>query len=166
MHPVACTLSPGAELPPCGDKLLALYRYWLAIRPAPDLVPGRQHFDPVAVPQLLSALWMLDVQRAPLRFKYRLLGTDHVAAMDGDMTGRWLDELFPEFTAEPNYSQCVATVEERQVCFYKGRPLYHVRKEYLAMERLMLPLARNGRDVDVLLAITVYDIGRRPGQSG
>lgn len=153
---VARILPPGGDLPPCGDKITMLYRHWLAIRPAPDLLPGRQHFDPLAVPPLLSAIWMLDVQREPLRFKYRLLGTDHVAAMERDVTGRWVDELFPDFTAEPNYSQCLAAAERGQVCFYKGPPLYHVRKDYLAMERILLPLARDGRTVDMLLAMTLY----------
>ncbi len=35
------------SLPPDADgRLHRLYAYWNAIRPAPDVLPGRQHFDP------------------------------------------------------------------------------------------------------------------------
>src|SRR5258707_1296396 len=52
-----------------------LYEYWRAAAP-PGRLPGRQHIAPEDIVPLLSRLWMLDVFREPLRFRYRLVGTD------------------------------------------------------------------------------------------
>jgi hypothetical protein len=38
----------------------------------------------------------------------------------------------------------------------RGRPGFHVHADYYEMERVMLPLARDGATVDMILAITVY----------
>jgi hypothetical protein len=50
------------------------YEYWLAIGPEGQL-PGRQHLAPEEMVPMLSRMWMLDVHRDPLRFRYRLYGT-------------------------------------------------------------------------------------------
>lgn len=71
-----------------------LYGYWRSIAPQGAL-PGRQHFDPMDVPDLLSCLWLLDVQRDPFRLRYRLAGTAIVEAIGREVTGQWLDEAHP-----------------------------------------------------------------------
>jgi hypothetical protein len=38
------------------ERLARLYAYWRAIRPAPDALPGRRHFDPVDVPWALPSI--------------------------------------------------------------------------------------------------------------
>src|SRR5262245_24319768 len=50
------------------------YDYWLSVAP-PDRLPGRQHIAPEDLIPLLPRLWLLDVYRDPLRFRYRLVGT-------------------------------------------------------------------------------------------
>ena len=56
--------------------LAQLYRYWVTLSEPNLCAPLRRRFDPVAVPQLLSHLWMLDIQHEPeFRLRYRLLGT-------------------------------------------------------------------------------------------
>jgi hypothetical protein len=150
-------LSSDAALPPCDARLGTLHRYWQSIRPTPTLLPGRQHFDPLAVPTLLSWLWLLDVHRRPLRFKYRLVGTRHVDSQGSDPTHLWIDEAHADFVGSPAHKQLVAVAEHGEVAFYRGPPTYAVTKEYLVVERLVLPLARNGKDVDILLGITLLD---------
>src|SRR5260221_14317471 len=68
--------------------LQRLYEYWKAIHPLQGL-PGRQEFDPAAVPDLLPNLWMLDVQREPFRLRYRLFGTSIPYPAPGATTGQW-----------------------------------------------------------------------------
>ena len=149
-----------AELPPGSDPRVAqLHRYWLGIRPAPDRLAGRQHFDPVAVPQLLRWLWLVDIERDPLRFRYRLVGSEHVAAFGRDATGEWLDETHPSFLDSSAYPAFVAAASGAEISHYRGRPVYFVRKDFLSIERLILPLARNGRQPDILLGITVFASG-------
>ena len=73
-------------------KIRALYAYWQAIHPEPDRLPGRQHLDPLDIPELLANIWMADVQREPLRFRFRLVGTEIVKFTGRDSPGRWLDK--------------------------------------------------------------------------
>jgi len=154
---VFALLAPGADLPPCDKRTAELYGYWLSIRPSPGLLPGRRNFRPTDIPRLLQWIWLVDVQRKPLRFKYRLVGTAHVDAAGSNPTGRWYDEVHPRFRGSTAYPQFVAAVERAQIAFYRGPPVYVVDKDYKTIERLILPMAQNGRDVDMLLAITAID---------
>jgi hypothetical protein len=133
----------------------ALYDYWISIHP-PAGLPGRQHVDPTAIPGLLSHLFMVDVCRHPLRFKYRLIGTGFVRLIGRDLTGHYLDEAHPDFHGLI-LRQYTEAAEQRRAAYRKG-PIKYVRpdKQYLGMERLIVPLARNGVDVDMILGGVVY----------
>jgi len=154
---VAALIVPGADLPPCDKRISELYRYWRSIRPTVERLPGRQHFQPTDIPRLLKWIWLVDVQHAPLRFKYRLVGTAHVDAADSNPTGRWYDEVHPRFHQSTAYPQFVAAVERTQVAFYRGPPVYVIEQQYKTIERLILPMAQDGGTVDMLLGITVLD---------
>ncbi len=49
-----------------------IYDYWVSINPA-DGAPARRDLDPVDVPKLLPNLWMANVEREPIRFRFRLI---------------------------------------------------------------------------------------------
>jgi hypothetical protein len=156
MTAIARPLPPEAALPPCDDRIVKLYCYWLSVHPARGVLPGRQHFDPAEIARLLPWIWLVEFQPRPLRFKYRLIGTQHVVQIGRDPKGKWLDEVHPRFVTSSAYSQFVAAVERGEAGFYKGPPTYHVQKDYMSIERLILPLARNGSDVDRLIGMTVF----------
>ncbi len=153
---VARPMPPEAALPPCDERIVELYRYWLSIHPARGVLPGRQHFDPVMVPKLLPWLWLAEFDRQPLRVRYRLVGTEQVVAMGRDATGKWLDEAHPGFVASSAYPQFVAAVERGEIGFHKGGAINQRNRSWMSAERLVLPLARNGQDVDMLLGMTVF----------
>ena len=151
------SLTLDAELPLGADpRVVELHRYWLGIRLPPDRLPGRQHFDPVAIPRLLRWLWLVDVVRDPLRFRYRLVGSEHVAAFGRDLTGEWLEEAHPAFLDSSAHPAFSAAAGGAAISHYRGPPVYFVRKDFLSIERLILPLARDGRLPDILLGITVF----------
>jgi PAS domain len=154
----AASVAPESDLLPgnCHPKLRRLLEYWQSIRPAPDHFPGRQHFEPAAVPDLLPWIWLLDVEREPLRFKYRLLGTEQVLAMGSNPIGRWLDEVHPEFVTHEHYDDYVRLAVSGTPSFRSGLPAFHTDKRFVSLQRLLLPLARDGHAVDLLLGITVY----------
>jgi hypothetical protein len=156
-EPYTSTVAAGSELPPCDARITELYHYWLSIRPRPTLLPGRKQFSPHAVPRLLRSIWLVDVRRDPLRFKYRLVGTEHVEAAKSDPTGRWYDEAHPRFTQSSAYAQFTAAAERAEIAFYRGPPVYVIDAKFRIIERLILPMAQDGRNVDMLLGITVLD---------
>ena len=125
-------------------------------------VPGRKQFSPTAIPRLLRSIWLADVQRDPLRFKYRLVGTDHVEAAKSDPTGRWYDEVHPRFAQSSAYPQFIAVAENAEIAFYRGAPVYVIDAKFKIIERLILPMATDGRNVDMLLGITVLEPEARP----
>lgn len=153
---LATTLPADAD-----PRLRRLYDYWLSVHPPGGGLPGRQHIDPCDIAPLLRWIWMMDVHREPLRFRYRLLGTEQVSAMGRDFTGRWIDEAHEQFVSSVSHAQYVTSVERGEIGYLKGSPPYHVTKDFVQVERLLVPLARNGGDVDILLAITVYLQGAR-----
>lgn len=148
------------EAPPAtADKRIQqLHAHWLGLHPGPGVLPGRQHVDPAALPRLLPFLWLGDVQRVPLRFRYRLLGTEHLRVFGRDYTGHWLDQVHPGFEASRGYAHYVAAVAEGRTGYRRGHTILGpaLPQRYRGIERLLLPLARDGGTVDMLLAISIY----------
>ena len=135
--------------------ITALYHYWLGLHPGTGL-PGRQHVDPCAVAPLLPHMFMVDVIREPVRFRYRLVGTEYVRLIGKDLTGRYLDEVHPGFHGTV-LRQYVEAAEHGRPAYRKGPVLYaNPERQYLGMERIIVPLARNGTEVDILLGAVVY----------
>ncbi|HJT07881.1 MAG TPA: PAS domain-containing protein [Stellaceae bacterium] len=150
-----------AERPPTLDttrwhaRVARLYRYWLSIHPAEGL-PGRQHFDPVDVPDLLPGIWLLDVQHKPFRLRYRLVGTAIVEAVGREVTGRWLDEAHPHLGSVAGFfDRYRHAVEQKQPEWRRGKPRIWVHRDFGEIENLLLPLAADGTTVDILIAYTV-----------
>lgn len=136
-------------------KLERLYRYWLSINPGNGL-PGRQHVDPIAIPDLLPNIWLLDVQREPFRLRYRLVGTRIVERLGREVTGDWLDEAHPHLAGDPQYFERYRSVVLSRVSSWRRGPPFFRQDEHVAeIENLILPLASNGNDVDILMIITV-----------
>jgi hypothetical protein len=137
-------------------KIHRLMDYWRSLHPAEGLLPGRQHVDPGAIANLLPHLFLVDVERVPLRFKYRLVGTDYVQMMGRDLTGEYLDTVHPGFPG-PILEQYIDTVEHRRPAYRKGPVMYaNAKKDYLTVERLIVPLARNGAEVDMIMGVILH----------
>src|SRR5947207_671126 len=66
--------------------------YWLRIRGG-RLMPSRADLDPVAIPDLLPCVMLIDVLREPLDFRFRLLGSKHDRRLGDNYRGRLLSEL-------------------------------------------------------------------------
>ena len=132
-----------------------LYRYWQSIAPAGAL-PGRQHLDPVDISELLSCLWLLDVERNPFRLRYRLAGTTIIEALGREVTGQWLDNAHPHIEDRAGFlARYSGVVESGHPSWRKGYPRLWTHRDFGIVENLLLPFARDGRTVDMLCAFTV-----------
>jgi hypothetical protein len=156
MEPIHSLLPLSAEPPACDDRTAELYRYWRDIWPAADRLPGRQHLDPLAIPRLLPWLRLYDVQRDPLRFKYRLVGTEAVRMLGRDPTGHWIDETFPNVLVSKTYEGLVGVANGGFIGYRCGAPpTILVGHDNSDSEFILLPLARDGRAIDMMVALTV-----------
>ena len=130
-----------------------LYRLWLKKRAAVSVecrgeLPGRGQFDPLEMPELLPNLTLFDVERRPLRFRIRLVGTAIVAAMGKDTTGLYLDQLDRIEAVE---RRACELVESKSPYFLSDQPLSWTHRDYKTYSVLGLPLASDGKSVDMLL---------------
>jgi len=156
MESIDCLLPLLAEPPACDDRVAELYRYWRSIQPAEDRLPGRQHVDPLAIPRLLPWLRLYDVQRAPLRFRYRLVGTESVRLLGRDPTGQWFDEAFPNVLTTRSHENMVGVAMGGVLAYRRGvPPAILVGHDNGDSEFILLPLARDGSAIDMLIGLTV-----------
>ncbi|MDF1793038.1 MAG: PAS domain-containing protein [Thalassobaculaceae bacterium] len=147
---------PNAEIAiPAGyaPEIGEIVGYWARITP-PEGLPGRQHLDPSDIPNLLPHLWMTDVFRDPWRFRIRLVGTAIVNYAGRDSTGKWCTDQFPNFEQSDGYRDLVQ-------CAGARKPIFRTAKQLAAdgprqSQRVHLPLATDGREVDIILSVTRY----------
>jgi hypothetical protein len=152
-------LQPPTNSPPFSSwhpKVRRLLEYWQSIRPEPALLPGRQHFDPLHIPDLMPYVWMLELVGSPSRLRYRLLGTRMVDAMQRDLTGWWYDEAHPGVLDHPMYKYFEERWNRNEPTWRRGRPWLHVDPDIYEIEQVVLPMARDGSTLDLLLCITVF----------
>lgn len=157
MERFECTLALEDELPPCDEQIIRMHRYWRDIRPAGSLMPGRPHLDPAAIPRLLPTIRLYDVHRDPWRFRYRLVGTELVRTLGRDPTGTWYHENVECAESTRSHADLVFVAEGKGICYRRGFPLQLApNKDHVSSERILLPLARDGTVVDMVLGFTVY----------
>lgn len=136
-----------------------LFEYWRS-KCRGDLLAGRRDIDPVDLRQVLPRLALIDVLREAdgLDFRYRLTGTEIVERAGRDPTRKRFTELYDGDYLEAALAT-YRTVAEEGVPMLSERTFPLVRdREFLRYDRLILPLAADGRTVDmVMLLIAVLE---------
>lgn len=79
--------------------------------------PGKDFFDPLRLRFLLGSLSLLDVEKEPLRFRYRVVGTDIVQRLGHELTGKLLDD-------HPNQTFRPLLIQGCRVVYHTGKPVY------------------------------------------
>ena len=139
------------------------YDHMMSVAP-PELLPSRQHVIPENIPALLSRIWMIDVQPCPLRYRYRLCGTEMVRALGREVTGCWLDEAHPELLAHPQSRERFRFMAETgRPTWRRGPPLWTYDPDHRTIETCVVPLAADGCMVDKMIGLSVlYGIDGKP----
>jgi hypothetical protein len=96
------------------------------------------------------------VQRQPFRLRYRLVGTGIVQAIGREVTGQWLDEAHPGIMENPGFrARYQQVVDECLPTWRKGPPRLWSHRDFGIVENVLLPLARDGRSVDMICAFSM-----------
>lgn len=155
MERFECNFALDGKLPPCDEQIARIYGYWCDIRPAGQRIPARKHLDPGAIPRLLPTIRLYDVHREPWRFRYRLFGTELVRMLGRDLTGTCYHDAGAGTARDQ--ADLVFVAQGDGICYRRGFPVHLApSKNHVTLERILLPLASDGRAVDMLLGFTVF----------
>lgn len=122
-------------------------------------LPARRDFDPVAMKDLLPYVYMVDVEGdgsagAPLRFRWRLIGTELTAMADRNATGRWFHDLYARDTYDDFTASYAEAVRSRRPIRTTGTMAFSgAARDFLPYEALKVPLAGDGLLVDLLIGL-------------
>ena len=140
-----------------------LFGYWASLRRGARL-PARLQIDPRDIKRLLPTVSLIDVVHAPLDFRMRLAGTALYGVYGREITGKGLSEIYSAAAADYWRSELGRVVED-------GRPAAGVHNlawrgaAHLSILWLRLPLAANGRDVDMILGFDAVIGVSQPARS-
>lgn len=156
-YPIHWALPEGTD----GDPAFArLHAYWLGkCADAGDQdwrLPGRAAIDPLDMPRdLLPGIALLEVEPQPdqsRRYRIRLFGSALQAMTGADETGRYYDETVPPAGYALLQPHLDRTVSEARPMFFAS-PSAAPGRGFLYFGRFGLPLASDGRTVDMILAL-------------
>jgi len=126
-----------------------LFAYWAQLRQRGGL-PGRRDLDPARIKRLLPTVSLTQVIGEPRDYRLRLAGTGLYGVYGGEITGKRLTDVYNSAAADYWRAELDQVVEQR-----RPRAGHHSMAwrgaAHMTLLWLRLPLATNGRDVDVIL---------------
>lgn len=134
------------------DRLRRLFAYWLEKR-GDRLFPAKAEIDPVEFSYILGYVTLVDVERDPRRYRFRLDGSILVELSGADYTGRYLHELpGEEYVAfiKDTYDRVVDSGEPHR---YRKNGLFD--QQHFSEETIILPLGDSPSHVDMLMVAVI-----------
>lgn len=134
--------------------LQRLHQDWESRRRGRQM-PARADFDPVDLKYVLGYLSLIDVQRDPLRFRFRIHASNIAGRVGFDLTGKDVDAIADVHYRKLVRAHYIAVVERRRpVVEFRDRVM--TDNVCLHCEVLALPLANDGETVDRIMTCMVW----------
>ncbi|HTH98602.1 MAG TPA: PAS domain-containing protein [Stellaceae bacterium] len=133
------------------ETMRGIWRLFQAKRQGRALL-GRQDIDPAEFVALLPRVALFDVHYDPLRFRMRLAGTNWRRDLGFEPTGMWLDDWPHEGQRRLLIGSLAQVVTSARASLSRRRTV--IDDITLHYEALILPLAADGRVVDMLLTLS------------
>lgn len=128
--------------------------YWRSRRDG-DALPGRSDIRPDEIMAMLPHVMLIDVQRDPWDFRYRLVGTRIAEKMHHDRTGEWFSTT-AQTAADSRAFRRVRHVAETAVPISGVLSYFGPSDDFLELCDLVCPLASDGRTVDMIFSVSVF----------
>jgi len=139
-----------------------VFAYWASLRREARL-PARDDLNPFRLKRQLPTISLIDIDSAG-QYRLRLAGTGLYTVYGREITGRALGEVYAGPAADYWREQLDKVAAERRPLVgchnlaWRGAP-------HLSILWQRLPLARNGRDVDMILGFDAI-VGSQTNASG
>lgn len=131
-------------------RLRQLYAYWQS-KCHEGAFPSRRDIDPVDFRFLLGHVFLVAIERQPLRFRYRLFGVNLARRAGYDLTGKLVDDIPADDMRRFLRAQYETMAVHPEPLLVRGeRQLNDTRR----FEMLLLPLSDNG--ADLILGALLY----------
>jgi hypothetical protein len=91
-----------------------------------------------------------------LRFRYRVVGSRIVNYLELEPTGKWMDEVIPHFDRTNTARDLKIVAEEGVPRWRRGAPSIREDLQFKTLEQISLPLATDGKSVDMVLNLTLF----------
>lgn len=143
------------ELP--DDKLQRLFAYWQTLG-RDGRIPSRRDIDPVEIPDLLPNIFLLDVVGDAEDFVFRLAGTLVEDAFSMPLRGKSITEIQRLAGTDVPVAHHIEVARGGGPRYREGK-MRVAGREHWKIQRLLLPLASDGRAVDVLMGGAVFLLG-------
>jgi len=147
------------------QRLTTLLAYWSSKR-GDRRMPSRADIDPADLRVLLPHIMLLDVIDGGSDMRYRLVGTEIERHLGRPVTGRLLGDL-----VSGEYRDYVLSLYRRVIVetvpvysengfFDRDRSGFGMIADFKRAHRLMLPLSRDGKTVDIVLCGQIFTTNR------
>ncbi len=118
--------------------------------------PSRGDFDPIDMKYILGKLSLIEVHRHPLRFFFRVHAGKAAEHLSFDLTGKFLDD-YPDRKHRDLIRDHFIRVVAEGVPLLVRRDAQATDNHLLHCEGIVLPLATDGRSVDMLMTGSVWE---------
>ena len=141
-----------------------MFAYWASLRRGANL-PARVDLHPSNMKRLLPTVSLIDVLGSPRDYRMRLAGTGLYGVYGRETTGRLLGDVYNTAAADYWRKELDKVVDERRPgvgahsLAWRGAP-------HMSILWLRLPLASNGKDVDMILGYDAVVGAAAEGVSG
>jgi hypothetical protein len=124
------------------------YEYWLR-KSAGGHLPRRSDIKPRELRGLLPYVFLIDVAQEPLRFTFRLVGTEITRRAGAEYTGFTFSDQESASNWQAVFDDYRSVVDTR-LPRRDERTAPWVSKEFYRFERMVAPLSSDGKTVDML----------------
>lgn len=154
-HPPILNAPDGADV----TVFLPLLDWWRRTSIKRGRLPTRADFRPEELPPTcLPHLVMTEMEPDATRIRVRLFGGAHVSFNQRDFTGRYVHEIYTTDGLLPYVTGLYRDLQSVARPLWTVNEVRHPRSgQPLTVRRLMLPLAKNGINVDLCLAAQTFE---------
>ncbi|MBG04686.1 MAG: hypothetical protein CMM59_11505 [Rhodospirillaceae bacterium] len=130
------------------------YEYWRS-KCKDGALASRSDLDPIEIPAILPHIILLDVEKNPRDFRYRLIGTLVCKHLLQDWTGTHMSEIEHQKPPSTIWLNCERVVDTRRP-LKANTPYIGPYKEFLEAEDIILPLEGPDGSINMLFVLADY----------
>jgi len=136
-------------------RLRRLLREWASWRQGREF-PNRADIRPEQIKYVLNGVVLLDVLRAPLRFRYRLMAAGLAARRGHDLTGKLLDANPDPELRRKLIQLNTAVVETRRPQTTECRIHSAITGRSYIYDALNMPISEDGKTISMIFSGSAY----------